>query len=77
MGMETLKNAERAAGFAMASSDDLSTESKPEAKVETGAWRPSEAIVLHREPQVVAPKSPSVSDWVKNLFGMSGRGAPA
>jgi len=77
MGMETLKNAERAAGFAMASSDDLSSESKAEAKVDAGAWRPSEAIVLQRE-QVVAPKAASsVGDWVKSLFGTSGRGAPA
>jgi len=78
MGMETLKSAERAAGFAMASSDDLSTESKSEMRVEAGTWRPSEAIVLHRQPQVAAPKTAtSVGDWVKSLFGASGRGAPA
>ena len=77
MGMETLKNAERAAGFAMASSDELPAESKVEAKVDTGEWRPSEAIVLKREPPVVVAKSVTVGDWVKHLFGMTGRGAPA
>lgn len=77
MGMETLKSAERAAGFAMASADDLSAESKSQSAPETGTWRPSEAIVL-REPQVIAPKAASsVGDWVKSLFGTSGRGAPA
>jgi hypothetical protein len=76
MGMETLKNAERAAGFAMASSDDLSNESQSEVKAETAAWRPGEAMLL--QPQGIVPKAaPSIADWVKGLFGMSGRGAPA
>ena len=75
MGLETLKSAERAAGFAMASSDDLASESKSEAKAEAAAWRPSEAVLLTRGPEDKG--APSVGEWVKSWFSASGRSAPA
>ena len=46
MGMETLNSAARAAGFAMAASDEPYEEVKTEVKVETTGWRPSEAVTL-------------------------------
>ena len=78
MGMETLNNAARAAGFAMATSDDLLNDSKAEARTESEAWRPGEAIM----PSQVAPSSgnafQAATDWVKGrIFGVFGRGAPA
>lgn len=76
MGMETLKNAERAAGFAMASSDDLSSESKSTQTPEV-QWRPSEAAVLRRDVEVAVKAAPSVGEWVKGLLGKSGSRAPA
>ena len=76
MSMETLNTAARAAGFAMATSDEVSPESKVEAKPETEAWRSSEAILVSLEPQVVARKA-SAADWFKSLLGLSGRRAPA
>lgn len=78
MGMETLNNAARAAGFAMAAGDELlNSNTKPETKAENEAWRPGEAIM----PSKLAP-SPStlhsVTGWVKErVLGVLGRGAPA
>jgi hypothetical protein len=78
MSIETLNTAARAAGFAMATSDEASQESKAQAQPETEAWRAGEAILLEQEPQVAAPKAaPSATDWVKSLFGVLGRRAPA
>jgi hypothetical protein len=74
--METLNTAARAAGFAMATSDEGSQESKVEAKLETETWRSSEAILVPQDPQGAAPKA-SATDWLKSLFGLSGRRAPA
>jgi hypothetical protein len=72
--METLNTAARAAGFAMATSDEGSQESKAEAKLEAEAWRSSEAIALPQDP---AARKASATDWFKSLFGLFGRGAPA
>jgi hypothetical protein len=75
--METLNTAARAAGFAMASdSDEGLQESKVEAKPEAEAWRSSESVQLLQGPQAAAPKA-SATDWLKSLFGLSGRRAPA
>jgi hypothetical protein len=76
MSMEKLNTAARAAGFAMATSDEGSQESKVEAKPETETWRSSEAILLHQDHQGGARKT-SATDWFKSLFGLSGRRAPA
>ena len=76
MSMETLNTAARAAGFAMATSDEGSQESKVEAKPEAEAWRsarPSCSLRTRRPPRAKA----SAADWFKSLFGLFGRGAPA
>jgi hypothetical protein len=79
MGLETLKSAERAAGFAMAPADD--PERPVEAAVEPGAeeWRPEAPVFINTvNARFVDAKSPrSAAEWVKGLFGFSGRGAPA
>jgi hypothetical protein len=73
MGMETLNNAARAAGFAMATSDELLNDSKAEVKPENNAWRPGEAIM-----PTPAKAATSVTDWVKGRwYSVFGRGAPA
>ena len=74
MGMETLNNAARAAGYAMATSDDLLSRSKSEPRPETEAWRPGEAIM----PSQAVPQSAGLTDWLKGrFFSVIGRGAPA
>ena len=78
MGMETLNNAARAAGFAMAASDDLLNNSKAEARTENEAWRPGEAIMPSQVPPASANTLHTVADWVKGrIFSVFGRGAPA
>lgn len=75
MGMETLNSAARAAGFAMAASDEPLNQSGAEFKPDTQTLRPGEAVVLQ---SAATPKSAaSMTDWVKSLFGLFGRGAPA
>ena len=61
MGMETLNSAARAAGFAMAASDE------PYAQ-----WRPGEAILLHAYP---TQRKPGSGDWLKGVLGLFGRRA--
>jgi hypothetical protein len=74
MGLETLKNAERAAGFAMAS-DDVVEEPKPQAKKDAPLWSRQERI-----PPVAAEP---VHTWVSRvpliagMLNFLGRGAPA
>jgi hypothetical protein len=69
--METLNSAARAAGFAMAASDEplnpRTAESQPE------AWRPGDSVAL----ETSAARKTGTIDWVKSLFGLFGRGAPA
>ena len=78
MGMETLNNAARAAGFAMATSDELLSNSKPDARTEDEAWRPGEAIMATQSPPASGGTLYTVTDWVKGrVFGVFGRGAPA
>lgn len=72
MGMETLNNAARAAGFAMASSDELYADAKPEVNAEATQWRPGEAILL------APPARPhKAGDWFRSVLGFFGRRAPA
>lgn len=74
MGIETLQNAARAAGFAMAASDETLAEVSEEVKAET--WRPSAAL-LSPESHAPAKAEASVTEWVKSVFvGTTGR-APA
>lgn len=77
MGIESLENAARAAGFAMAADE-------PAGNVETAApadnpWR-SGTVPLHGEEfhdRQGDQSQSSFSDWVKGMVGASGRGAPA
>jgi len=49
MGLETLKSAERAAGFAMAALDDLPTESICEVKQDAPGWAPAGPLLVPRQ----------------------------
>lgn len=76
MGMETLNSAARAAGFAMASSDEPLDESAPvETKPAAVTWTSTAPLLLQdasrREP------SPSKAEWVKGIFSYFHRGAHA
>ena len=66
MGMETLNSAARAAGFAMAASDEPYEEVKTEVKVETTAWRPSEAVMLTA---ANLERPHRVGDWLRSHAG--------
>ena len=79
MGMETLNNAARAAGYAMATSDELLSNSKPdETRSEADSWRPGEAIIASKAAPSSSNMLHSVTDWVKGrVLGVFGRGAPA
>jgi len=78
MGLETLKSAERAAGFAMAAADDP-TENLCEPTPEATPWQPAEPLNAPYAPLADGKtREPSVGEWVKGLFGFSsGRRAPA
>jgi hypothetical protein len=78
MGLEALKSAERAAGFAMAPADDLVGASVEEAAVsaevgsQPGHWLQTAAVAKP------AAASVTTADWLKGLFGFSsGRRAAA
>lgn len=73
MGMETLNNAARAAGFAMAASDEPYDQVKPEVKTAVD-WRPSEAITLASS-NIGTPHK--TADWLRSMLGLFGRRAPA
>lgn len=74
MGMETLNSAARAAGFAMAASDEPYEEVKTEVKVETNSWRPSEAVTL-TSAKLEHPHGAAY--WFRSMLGIFGRRAPA
>jgi hypothetical protein len=75
MSIENLNTAVRAAGFAMAPSDE-SDETKSVKQLQSEAWRPGEAIVLSRDEGAVKA-APTIADRLKGVFGLLGRGAPA
>jgi hypothetical protein len=82
MGLETLKSAERAAGFAMAPADDPERPIETSVEPEVEEWRPHAPVFTKAAAQAVGAKSAksahsTVADWVKGLFGSSGRRAPA
>jgi hypothetical protein len=76
MSIETLNSAARAAGFAMAMSDEPVEEGKTEEKLESSGWRPGEAILLEQT-EATAKVGASFADRVKGVFGALGRRAPA
>ena len=71
MGMEALNNAARAAGFAMAVSEEPVAESAGEAKPEQEAWRAGQPMLTAAKP------GPSTIERVRSFLGLFGRGAPA
>ena len=76
MGMETLNSAARAAGFAMAVSDETPTAAEPRA--ETQPWRAGEPVLKH--PVIVRMDTPARIGqpvWVKSLLNLLHRRAPA
>jgi hypothetical protein len=78
MSIETLNTAARAAGFAMATSDEPAEETKPQEQSATG-WHPGEPVLLQGTgaPSADEPAKTSLSDWVKGVFTSIGRRAPA
>jgi hypothetical protein len=76
--METLNNAARAAGFAMAAPDDLPEESVPEAQPESNPWRSGDAVLLDQALGATPLKTgPSLLEWFRGVSGVFGRRAPA
>lgn len=79
MGLETLRSAERAAGFAMAPAEDLDARGDEtlERRVEL-AWRPAETVAASNVVPSATPPTSSMADWLKGLLGLSsGRRAAA
>jgi hypothetical protein len=75
MSIENLNSAVRAAGFAMATTDEPAEQSaKPLESDET--WRPGEAMLLSQD-EVAAKAAPTITDRLKGVFGLLGRSAPA
>jgi hypothetical protein len=70
MGIEKLNSAARAAGFAMANTDELSIESA----AVVSDFKSSQPDVV--QPVVTRPM-PSTGDWLRSMFGSIGRRAPA
>ena len=75
MSIENLNTAVRAAGFAMAVSDEAADEAKSDKQLQVEAWRPGEAIVLADDE--TAKTAPSIGDRLKGVLGLFGRSAPA
>jgi hypothetical protein len=76
MGIETLNTAARAAGFAMAASEEVAQESKVPAGIATEAW-PSEPGLPAPEHEAKVEATAGAGEWLKSIFGVFGRGAPA
>jgi hypothetical protein len=78
MGMEALNSAARAAGFAMAAPDDLLQEGAASMKRRPEPARSVDAVVLRPlESTPDATLAHRATEWLRNLFGASGRRAPA
>jgi hypothetical protein len=77
MGTERLKDAERAAGFAMAV-DEAEDAGKVERRPENEVWQSGEAVLFGDSDAKEAKPPTSMTDWVKGVvLGVFGRGAPA
>ena len=77
MSIENLNTAVRAAGFAMATSDECADENKPDKQLQSDAWRPGEAILLSQDETAEAKAAPTIADRLKGVLGLLGRSAPA
>jgi hypothetical protein len=79
MSIENLNTAVRAAGFAMATSDEPSDEGKTGKHPESEAWRPGEPILLTQDEVALSAqgKPASFAGRLKGVLGLFGRSAPA
>src|SRR5262245_30936463 len=78
MSIETLNTAVRAAGFAMATSDEPAGDPRPDKLMQSEAWRPGEAVLLSADEEAaVAKATPTIAERLKGVLGLRGRGAPA
>jgi hypothetical protein len=77
MSIETLNTAVRAAGFAMATSDEPADDPRPDKLMQSEAWRPGEAFLLGPDEAAVAKATPTIAERLKGVLGLRGRGAPA
>jgi hypothetical protein len=78
MSIETLNTAVRAAGFAMATSDEPADDGKPDRLLPQGeAWRPGEAVLLSLDETAADKATPTIAERLKGVLGLLGRGAPA
>jgi hypothetical protein len=79
MSIETLNSAARAAGFAMAMSDEPADDGKDQEH--PAAWQPGDPVVLKAVEDslgdVGEPAKSTLTDWVKGVFTSIGRRAPA
>jgi hypothetical protein len=76
MSIETLNTAVHAAGFAMATSDEPADDPRPDKLPQSEAWRPGEAVLLSPD-EVTAKAAPTITERLKGVLGLLGRGAPA
>ena len=74
MSIENLNTAVRAAGFAMAPSDDAAEQLTRQPESEP--WRPGEAILLSQD-EPAEKAAPTIGDRLKGVLGIFGRSAPA
>jgi hypothetical protein len=75
MGIEALNNAARAAGFAMAASEEPYGEVEVvlvEAKPAEPRWQPGSAVVVHETERAAF----RLGDLVRGMLGLFGRRAP-
>jgi hypothetical protein len=79
MSIENLNSAVRAAGFAMAMSDEPLDEGKTDKHPESGAWRPGDAILLTQDEVALSAhgKPATFAGRLKGVLGLFGRSAPA
>ena len=78
MSIENLNTAVRAAGFAMATSDEPADENMANKQPQSEVWRPGEAILLNQDETAAQVKAaPTIADRLKGVLGLLGRSAPA
>jgi hypothetical protein len=75
MSIETLNSAVHAAGFAMATADEPADDPRPDKLLQSEAWRPGEAVLLC--PDEAGKAAPTITERLKGVLGLLGRGAPA
>ena len=76
MGIETLRSAERAAGFAMVDVEDAPRETA-EPKAGEGRRIGTPALLLKEQGDAVAKDESSFGEWVKHVLGAGSGRAPA